>query len=231
MSPQDSSADARTRTRRALLQLGSMLLLTLLTTTLLGLFSIWSLERAHIDSARSQTAVLEAVNLTRDAQVRSRIQVQEWKNLLLRGTDPASRPALRQSLAAEADAVAQRLDELVRRLEALGLEGPAQLAGEVKATHGALTRRYEAVLQQAPSGAWVPGVLDQAVKGVDRPLNQQIDRLVTLVRAAADQRAEELRQSQSQRYDTLTRALWIAMALALGLMGVLWWRVLRTRDR
>ena len=219
----------RRRLRQSLLQLGGLLLLTLLTTTLLGLFSSWSLERAHLKSESMLVDFLEAVNVGRDAQVHVKQQVQEWKNILLRGGEVAARARYRSEFEAAHANVQQRLKELGERLEALGQPAPRASVDALRAAHAALLPRYQEALQGA-AAAWDPFALDRAVRGIDRPINEQFDTLVETLRQAARQRFEEDQRELKSRYQTLTRALWTAMVLAVALVGVLLWRVLRVRS-
>ena len=219
----------RRRLRQSLLQLGGLLLLTLLTTTLLGLFSSWSLERAHLKSESALVDFLEAVNVGRDAQVHVKQQVQEWKNILLRGSEVAARARYRSEFEGAHARVQQRLEELGKRLEALGQSAPHASVDALRVAHAALLPRYQQALQDAAE-PWDPFALDRAVRGIDRPINEQFDALVETLRHAASQRFEEDQRQLKSRYETLTRALWTAMVLAVALVGVLLWRVLRVRS-
>ena len=227
--PPVANAHDRTRVRRSLLQLGGLLLLTLLTTTLLGLFSAWSLERAHLKSEATLVGFLEAVNLGRDAQVNAKRQVQEWKDLLLRGAQPDARERYRAAFQASHELVQFRLLELGGRLAALEQPAMEKAAADVASAHAALLPRYEAALQAA-AAHWDPFAVDRAVRGIDRPLNEQFDKLVEALRAAAQTRFDEDQAKLQARYAALTRALWSAMVLAVGVLGVLLWRVLRARN-
>ena len=221
-------AHDRLRLRKSLLQLGGLLLLVLLTTTLLGLFASWSLERAHLGSERALIDLLEAVNLGRDAQVNAKRQVQEWKDLLLRGQDAGERTKHQTASEAAASRVQARLEALTARLEALALDALAGEAKAAQATHAAVSQRYRDALHDA-TASWDPFALDRAVRGVDRPLNDHLDLLVDALREAAKARFEADQQRLHERYEALTKALWTAMVVALLLVGVLLWRVLRAR--
>ena len=228
LEPRTTDAHERTRLRRSLLQLGGLLLLTLLTTTLLGLFSAWSLERAHLRSEATLVGFLDAVNLGREAQVGSKRQVQEWKDLLLRGAEPEARQRYRAAFEASYAMVQQRLQALAALLAERGQADAAKAAEAVATAHAALLPRYRAAME-ASEAAWDPFAIDRAVRGIDRPLNEQFDALVDDLRAEARTRFDEDQAQLRARYEALTRVLWTAMVLAVAVLGVLLWRVLRTR--
>lgn len=221
-----AGAHERLRLRKSLLQLGGLLLLTLLATALLGLFSSWSLERAHSRSETTLLGLLETVDLGRDAQVNAKVQVQEWKNLLLRGGEPTERTTHLAALTAAHEAVRQRLEALDARLAALGLGEFRETTAQTRAAHVALMARYQQALPAADA-AWDPFAIDRSVRGIDRPLNEQLDSLVRDLRGAASTRFEQDQLALRARYDALTAALWSAMALAVAVLGILLWRVLR----
>lgn len=221
-----TSAADRVGARRSLLQLGGLLALLLLTMGLLALFAAWSLNRAHAANVGRVAAFVTAVDEARSAQAHFKTQVQEWKNLLLRGADPTERVRYQRSFDAEAGIVAGHLLALERHLPLLDMA--AGQARALREHHADLGARYAlAALELARN--WQPAAADAAVRGIDRTLDRQIDALTDQVLAQSQRAIDRLRIEERRRYDSLQGALWMVMACSLALLAVMLWRVLKDR--
>jgi len=221
-----TSAADRAGARRSLMQLGGLLALLLLTMGLLALFAAWSLNRAHAANVERVMAFVTAVDEARSAQAHFKTQVQEWKNLLLRGADPAERARYLRSFEAEATVVARHLSAVEGHLPLLDIA--ATRAQELREQHAALGARY-AEAAQGLERSWQPATADAAVRGIDRTLDRQIDALTDHVLAQSQRAIDQLRIEEQQRYESLKAALWVVMASSLALLSVMLWRVLRER--
>jgi hypothetical protein len=65
-----------------------------------------------------------------------------------------------------------------------------------------------------------------AVRGIDRPLDRNIDQLAMDLMQEMQTRSQLLDASFQRRFEALRAALWVAMVASLLLVGVLLWRVL-----
>jgi hypothetical protein len=229
MSGPAITATERVRLRKSLLQLASLLMLTLITIMLLALFTVWSMDRAHQRAERKQEQLVAALDASRRAQVHFKVQVQEWKNLLLRGEAPLRRASYYETFAGEEQRVDAELRHLQKFLDSLELTAYRRQVEQMREEHASLGERYRTALANATGGQWNTFAIDAAVKGIDRPLNSSIDSLASDLMAEAERRNTLERAQLKARYDTLSRALWIAMTAALGLIGALLWRTLRSR--
>ncbi|MEP7069020.1 MAG: methyl-accepting chemotaxis protein [Usitatibacter sp.] len=144
--------------------------------------SIQELDRISREDFQSQAALLQAL-----ATFKS--QVQEWKNVLLRGHEPAALDKYwNQFLKQENDTLST-----VREARA-GLRDPAILAKleEFAAAHKTVGERYRAGLEAFKQSKFDPHAGDKAVEGIDRAPGKMLEdaqRLAVEAGAKATARA------------------------------------------
>ncbi|MBL0889686.1 MAG: methyl-accepting chemotaxis protein [Gemmatimonadaceae bacterium] len=159
--------------------------------------------------------------MTREAGLAFKLQVQEWKNVLLRGHDDASLVKYREQFIGEGrrvEAITDSLRGLLHDSTAL-----AQL-DRFAIAHRTLTGRYlGAMAGFAADSLRSPRRADQSVKGMDRPPIALLDSLAAGVSmqvagAVASQRAE------LQRSQLLLSGLAVVIGVVLAVFG---WRAIR----
>lgn len=227
--PASHDAVERQLLRKSLLQVGSLLLLTLLSVTLLALFSVWSLQRAHQRNDQAVTQIVAALDASRQAQVQFKRQVQEWKNILLRGADPVARVRFFDAFADAEAGVSAALAAVASELPAADQGRYRARLQELQQQHATLGEQYRTALTNASGGRWAPFESDLAVRGIDRPLDRGIDQLAATLLTESRERSMVLDREVQRRYHTLQSALWVAMVASLLLVGILLWRVLAVR--
>lgn len=117
--------------------------------------------------------------LAREAQLAFKVQVQEWKNVLLRGRDDAALQKYRRQFAAEGARVVTLTDSL-RAL--LSDDAEVQALERFRTTHTALSVRYTNAMNAFDrDGERNPFAADASVKGMDRAPTATLDSLVALV--------------------------------------------------
>lgn len=170
----------------------------------------------------------QAVDLARGAQVTFKIQVQEWKNLLLRGGDHAAFDKYKHGFAKEGDVTRAKLQQLKDVLAQLNL--PVTAVDEALRSHEQLQIKYTAAMGQYDSAkADVSAhVVDGMVKGIDRAPTTHIDAIVADVLKASLQRHE---QADVETRSKLRQSLWmlgtvIGLAICIGAFGA--WVILRS---
>ncbi len=201
--------------RRPVVALAGALIAVFIVNSLVGLFAIDYARKADAGAHATQTALIEALDTARGAQVAFKIQVQEWKNLLLRGSDPEDRRRFFDRFTEQEGRVAATLAALRSAAPALGLD-PASVEA-VARDHAALGARYRQALAlfdpAVPASA--TGV-DRAVRGIDRPLDSAIDAIAEAASARSKTVQSDLAAAAEERY-TGTRVVAIASTL-LGLL-------------
>ena len=167
--------------------------------------------------ALQQTAILtDAIDTARSAQVEFKIQVQEWKNILLRGNDPVQRDTYTRSFTHSAAATQADLVKVNVLLGRLGIQTP--LVGQALAEHAQLGTTYLAALRQYDSANGDSyKVVDAQVKGVDRAPTRKIDDIVAFIQAQVRAGAATLAAQHAAAQERAS----IALAAILGVTGAL----------
>jgi methyl-accepting chemotaxis protein len=123
----------------------------------------------------------QSIDLARSAQVEFKKQVQEWKDLLLRGgNDQATYDKYLQNFLNQEAATQKNLQSLRQLLVAQGIDVAA--VDESIRTHSEMGAKYrEALKSFTPGQQGSSGKVDSLVKGMDRPPTEAIGRIVAQV--------------------------------------------------
>lgn len=156
----------------------------------------------------------KANETAREAQIQFKTQVQEWKNILVRGHDSAKRGKYRGQFEAsekEVDASLLRLKDLFQKLEI-----PIEAVDRVLKEHQALGQKYRAALDTwQESDPLAYRAVDGQLTGIDRPMNEAIGALAT----ETDQQAKRIDTREMAEMAEVLRsgALLKGVLLLLGL--------------
>jgi PAS domain S-box-containing protein len=183
-----------------------------------GLVLLSRMAAVVVTDEQEFRASLRQTDLARTTQVEFKKQVQEWKDILLRGHDAADferyhENFLRQESVVHADA--KMLAEAVTQPAA------RTMTEKFLAVHEDLGRRYREALDTfIRSGRVDYRTADSQVRGMDRPPTDLIDHIVQLIadEQSANFAAREAALSKERRITTVTIA---AIALAL-ITGSIW---------
>ena len=167
---------------------------------------------ANYDSLLEREVRLQ--DSARQMQVKFKIQVQEWKDTLLRGSDPESMKKYSQAFHDDEKTVKAMADALQAAAPDPQIRG---LAGDFVQAHAAMADKYGAALQvfQRAKGLNAHDV-DKMVKGQDRAPTDLVDKIVELLRA----RVSAQSASQSQTVATQFWQVSLVLLLAFGGLGV-----------
>ncbi|WP_304640850.1 methyl-accepting chemotaxis protein [Pseudomonas sp.] len=147
-------------------------------------------------------------------------QVQEWKNVLLRGADSAALERHWAAFELQEKNVQATLSEL-RGLE--GIPAEARAAVEVLRTeHLRLGESYRTGKNAFVASGHDHQAGDSAVRGIDRATSQQMDDLVSGLRASATAEAESI--ASTARMAALLGTL-VMVVSGIGLIAFGAWRV------
>jgi methyl-accepting chemotaxis protein len=173
--------------------------------------------RASLATARTVTTLVDD---GRDAQVNAKKQVQEWKDLLIRGHKQADFEKYFAAFTSQEALVQQRLSSLRDTLRVAKMS-----VGDVDGLlreHASLGVRYrDAMKQYSPDDPRSTQRVDSIVRGIDRPMNVALDAIVDSVQSSGFAKMSELLASAESSYRTVRTtfavSLLLAIALALGI--------------
>ena len=134
----------------------------------------------NAEGMQRSVTLTQAVDTARSSQVEFKIQVQEWKNILLRGNDPANLERYTAAFVKTGKQVQGELKKLDGLLAKLQLSTP--LVAEATRMHEELGASYLAALKQYdPANPDSAKIVDGLVKGMDRAPTRKIDDIVVYI--------------------------------------------------
>jgi len=195
----------------------------------------WAARRLGGQSERMAATLLEvsrAGDLARLAEIDFKKQVQEWKDMLIRGQDPAEMAKHRAAFEADEQLVDDQLAALGQALAGLGA-GTVQEVDRALAEHKALGQKYrDALATWKPSDPLTYRAVDAQLKGIDRPMTAAIQTLgeTTFQHARVITQQEQERTRATIRLSSLLNGLLLALAviLALGIVQQITSRIRRS---
>ena len=183
-----------------------------------------NVTNAKSSLAMQQSATLtDAIDMARSAQVEFKIQVQEWKNILLRGNDPAQLDKYTASFKKSGETTRAELQKVDSLLAKLGLHSP--LVDEALKAHEELGHNYLNALQKYDSANPESfKVVDALVKGMDRPPTKKIDEIVQYIQAQSRAVMANMsrEQDEAQRSATLTLTGVVLVTVLVGAAIMVW---------
>ncbi|MDQ8183992.1 methyl-accepting chemotaxis protein [Pelagicoccus sp. SDUM812002] len=193
---------------------------------LVGLYGLRESRRAmtEVSSEIYERGVflVEATDLARSAQVNFKIQVQEWKNTLLRGNDRSQFDKYWGRFQEREEVVQSNLSELQSLLSRNDV--PEGAVSEAAKSHLGLGKAYrEAITSFDSEDGLSYQNVDRLVKGIDRAPTEEIDAIVEMVREfeseAATGRIAQFEADASQLAWFTGGAMFLGFSIAAGLGG------------
>ncbi len=179
----------------------------------------------EIDTATKNGALrAQLIDTARSAQVDFQRQVQEWKNILLRGNAANDFDKYQKGFNARADKVQAQLRELAKLMETAGM--PEQPALALLADHAEMLAKYREALKSFDQANPDSGhVVDKLVHGIDRQTSSGMDKLVKAIGEFAEANAAQLKQSADNERASIRNLFLIVVVMAVPLIGFIGLRI------
>jgi methyl-accepting chemotaxis protein len=203
--------------------LGAFFLVALLVVGYSG-WSALSASNAKSAAAMVQSATLaDAIDTARGAQVEFKIQVQEWKNILVRGSDPAQLEKYTAAFKKSGETTQAELKEVNTLLAKLGLRTP--VVDEALRLHAELGKNYLSALEKYDStNADSYKIVDGLVKGMDREPTKKIDEIVKFIQTQSKALMAQMNKdnAEAQRAATMLIAITVLVTVVIGALTMMW---------
>lgn len=184
-------------------------------------------NRAFLSMLDTSSIAADATAASEDAGLHFKIQVQEWKNVLLRGHEKADYDKYIAAFRGEAAKVNADLLKAKSRLQALNL--PSSEVDDAIKEHEALNARYlEAAKKFDPSQPNSARDTDKLVRGMDRKATEMIDNIAATVRATVIARFAAERERVDVRHAATLSGMAFVLVVAVALGAFIWFRLVST---
>jgi aerotaxis receptor len=162
----------------------------------IGLNSLIGIDHGQRNFNRgmeTSDAIADATGTARHAQVAFKKQVQEWKNILLRGQDDKAYEKHLKSFEKDEKETKELLKALKPHLARLQID--TRKVDETLAAHDILSEKYREALakfdRSRPDGY---KEVDKMVSGIDRPPTKGLDDIVAEVEKTGNERLKEIQR-------------------------------------
>ena len=208
----------RGRTLSIAAKLGAVLGAMTIVTALLATVLLVQLRQVTTTYDTLLTTEVRSALQAREMQVAFKKQVQEWKNILLRGVDPQDLATYTRQFRDES----ARVEELGAALRATATDPVVRTDIETFTTaHADLNRNYDAALAAfVAAGAQDPRVPDLAVRGQDQPPTDVLEGVVARLEATVADRVAAQGAGVATQHRVLVVVGLIALLLAVAMLGL-----------
>ncbi|KMT21754.1 methyl-accepting chemotaxis protein [Clostridium cylindrosporum] len=149
---------------------------------------------------------INLVDHSRQAQVHFKIQVQEWKNILLRGNDPKSFDKYYSQFTEEYENVQSRISNIKINMSKSGMD--TSLVDTLLSDHKYLYDKYTKAIQgYDKKNPQSYKIVDTMVKGMDRSPTQNMDKLVSYIDDKAKSETEKMVKEANEDTSEFNKSL------------------------
>jgi methyl-accepting chemotaxis protein len=205
-----------------------------LALVLLGWSSLDKLAKFH-DSTETDfhkvTQNVEILTEITQAHVLFKIQVQEWKNVLIRGNDSKQYDKYTTRFQKNSDIVQDLLAKAINHAQAIKLD--TKSIEDVKNEHAALKTAYLAALEKFDADDPLTGKkVDKSVSGVDRPASKGMTALADTTETRFKEIISQTNTAMETEYQSIKSSLTlfviVASLVVLVVMGVIFYDLFKT---
>lgn len=203
--------------RRVLISI-SMLTVLIIVIGLYGFIAILESNELFHKSVLEGQTMANAIDTARLSQVHFKKQVQEWKNILLRGND---KDLFNKHLIAfneEDKKVNEYLKSLSQIASSSGMSVP-QITDVIK-VHEKLVHQYREALKKYKQSDLKSAVLvDKSIRGIDRQMTDDIDTMVVIIKNLSEKRLKEMEATAKTKLEAYQILSFFILFLVIASVG------------
>ncbi len=198
---------------------GTILMVILLGGSIAAFGLFYAAEQQAEDQERLETTFRSA-DAVSSAEVGFKRQVQEWKNILLRGESTEDYAYYREAFNRDGEHV----DHLLQGLLESSDEKQKSAINGLLTEHTQLSARYRVFLDGDHISQSRAKEIDHLVLGIDRPFTERLDKLAAELRDQLKTMRQASREADLKRYQNLKRLNMAVTSLgALLVFALLLW--------
>ena len=199
------------------LKLSVLIGVLVLATLGVGAYGLHSLQQAQaINSANFMLArdMIQGVDAVRAANISFKIQIQDYKDTLLRGHDQQDYDKYSSEFKKQGDVVVKSLDDVRTVMTKLGI--PTAAVDEAQHMHADIFQRYQEGLKKFEMGNQESShVVDKLVRGIDRPLDTKLGALVATLQKFSESEGARLTEAAAAESRRVTTFLSLVIAVGV----------------
>ncbi|MGB4497455.1 MAG: methyl-accepting chemotaxis protein [Methylococcaceae bacterium] len=202
-------------------KLVTLVLVSLLSFLGISSYGIYGLKVVQSATETNMATIDEhsrAIALVRGVQVDFKTQVQEFKNILLRGSNPEALSKYRNGFETEEAKVLENIDALNQIMAPMPEKEFVDMAAALKPAHIEISGKYRtAIKTYNPENVQL---IDSLVKGVDRDFVTNINKLVAFHQEEIAKHIEEGKAfSNSVLHQFIWNSIFLGIAITLILLS------------
>ena len=183
--------------------LSGVLIAALAITIAVSYFVGTSVIKDLTSAATSGEQATQLVDTTREAQVSFQRQVQEWKNILLRGKSEDEYNRYLAQFNAQNETVTKQLSQVAEAMRTAELD--LKLLDSIKVAHASLMPKYMAGLKLYDRANPISyQLVDTAVRGIDRDTSSNLDKLVATIEKSEKERVDKIKNDADRTANLAT---------------------------
>ncbi len=189
-------------------------LFALLTVGGFGLNALRNSDARNAANLKLSHDLIEGIDSARTAQVSFKIQIQEFKNILLRGHVKSDYDRYLAAFNKRTEVINKEFGDVKTVMTKLGM--PVDGIDAVARMHKDIAGQYVDSLKSFdPANGESPQVVDKIVRGKDRPLEEKIEGLVTTMDQFAEKESARAAQEAARESSRVTGYLAALILLAV----------------
>ncbi|MGP4843480.1 methyl-accepting chemotaxis protein [Marinobacter sp. 1Y8] len=190
--------------------LSVVLAINILVAAVAGYYFVYTIEVKDSYSSLASDDLGQAIT-SLDVLSEFKTQVQEWKNVLIRGKDDNQRNKYWSRFKASEADIQRELKQLIPAVENAEAKS---LLERFQSAHKSMGQRYREGYQSFIDSGFDSSAGDAAVQGIDREPSELIEQATQTIRTAANQHLDQLNEEVTDR--TLFTGSLLMLAILIG---------------